>query len=362
MQGGIRTFKSSTGKSYKHKFTGNEKPGDVIAVEVGPIWSHNDFLKRKNEWQNMVPGWSMTGHWWTTVSCSMSVVQFKMAEVKKEVAKNPGPSSQKQPLNYLGFDYPENPSKDTNKNLTKDNSKKDLMKSKFSNIPTTPEDEQFVCPISQCIMEDPVITSCGHTFEHSYIKQWLGKNEHCPVCKKKINKDLVSNYSLKAIIESKYGNIKQKEEEKQFPEVKEEPELCYIALHGRTDYVFDVPYFQNRSKMDIFYLKKPHQNNKNQLFYKEKINENEFRILGKPQGDLCELAQDENNDLIIDKEIKRNTKFTLVDNILFCNDNICYISKNLYQGSHNLGNWGTKIGLNCDKNSLPLLVKFVPAL
>jgi len=133
MQGGTRTFKSSKGQSYKHNFTGKEKTGDVIAVEVGPIWSHNDFLKRKSEWVNMIPGWSMTGHWWTTVSGSMSVVQFKMGDIKKELAKNPQPSNQNQPQNQLGFvDYPDEPKKDT---------KKDLMKSKFSNIPTTPEDE-----------------------------------------------------------------------------------------------------------------------------------------------------------------------------------------------------------------------------
>jgi len=139
-------------------------------------------------------------------------------------------------------------------------------------------------------MEEPVITSCGHTFEKSYIEQWLSKNEHCPICKKKINKDLVSNFSLKAIIESKYGNIKKTQDVRELPQVKEEPELCYITLHGRDDYVFDVPYFQNRSKMDIFYRKKPSQNNKNQLFYKEKINQDEFRIFGKPQGDICELT------------------------------------------------------------------------
>jgi len=49
----------------------------------------------------------------------------------------------------------------------------------------------------------------------------------------------------------------------------------------------------------------------------------------------------------------------LEDNILFCNGNICYINRNLYQGNHGLGNWGTKISLNCDAGSVPLLVKFM---
>jgi len=276
MQGGTKTFKCLKGKSYSYKFTGNEQLGDTIAVEVGPIWSHNEFLKRKNEWASMIPGWSMTGHWWTTIPCSMSVVQFKMQDVKIEMAKKQEPSKQQQ--NQLGFvDYPEEP-------------KKELIKSKFANIPVTPEDELYICPISQCIMEDPVITSSGHTFERAFIQKWLNKNEHCPITKKKINKDLVSNFALKAIIEAKFGDIKQNQEVRVEKEVKYEPEFCYIALAGRDDYVFDAPYFQNKTKMDIFYRKKPNQNNKNQLFYKEKINDMEFHIFSKPQDDICELT------------------------------------------------------------------------
>ena len=36
--------------------------------------------------------------------------------------------------------------------------------------------EFLVCPITQEVMEDPVITSDGHTFERSAIEAWLGKN------------------------------------------------------------------------------------------------------------------------------------------------------------------------------------------
>jgi hypothetical protein len=74
-------------KVFNYKLTGNEKAGDTVEVEVGPVWSHNDFLARKHEWENKFPGWSMTGHWWTTVPGKMSVVQFKKngtVEEKKE--------------------------------------------------------------------------------------------------------------------------------------------------------------------------------------------------------------------------------------------------------------------------------------
>ena len=73
--------------------TGNEKKGDIIAVEVGPVWSHADFLARndKGEFKNLLASpWKMTGHWWTTVPGTMSVVQFVHEELveKKEVKKS----------------------------------------------------------------------------------------------------------------------------------------------------------------------------------------------------------------------------------------------------------------------------------
>jgi len=61
---------------------------EVKAVEVGPIWSHNDFLARKAEFANTQPGWEMTGHWTTTVPGKMSVVQYrKVAEPVVEYGK-----------------------------------------------------------------------------------------------------------------------------------------------------------------------------------------------------------------------------------------------------------------------------------
>jgi len=42
--------------------------GNIKTVEVGPIWSHNDYLARKDkEFANAQPGWELTGGWWTTV-------------------------------------------------------------------------------------------------------------------------------------------------------------------------------------------------------------------------------------------------------------------------------------------------------
>lgn len=48
-----------------------------MTVEVGPIWSHQNYLQRQGEWTNAQPGWELTGQWWTTVPGSMSVVQYR---------------------------------------------------------------------------------------------------------------------------------------------------------------------------------------------------------------------------------------------------------------------------------------------
>lgn len=82
-----------------YNFTGEEKAGDCINVEVGPVWSHNDYLKRKDEeWANLFPGWKLTGHWWTTVAGKMSVVQYKKQEetVKEE-------KKEEEPVNFCNL-------------------------------------------------------------------------------------------------------------------------------------------------------------------------------------------------------------------------------------------------------------------
>ena len=55
-----------------------EWEGMNMDVEVGPIWSHEDYLLRKDrEWANAIPGWELTGQWRTTIPGKMSVVGYK---------------------------------------------------------------------------------------------------------------------------------------------------------------------------------------------------------------------------------------------------------------------------------------------
>ena len=39
------------------------------------------------------------------------------------------------------------------------------------------EPEDFFCPILQCVMEDPVITTDGHTFERKAIEEWFSRGK-----------------------------------------------------------------------------------------------------------------------------------------------------------------------------------------
>ena len=62
------------------EITGNEKKDDQSTVEVGPIFSHHEFLERNDqgEFKDLLgPKWIMTNNWWTTIPGTMSVVEFK---------------------------------------------------------------------------------------------------------------------------------------------------------------------------------------------------------------------------------------------------------------------------------------------
>ena len=62
--------------------------------------------------------------------------------------------------------------------------------------------EAFVCPITQEIMQDPVITPHGMSFDRKAIIDWLCKDQTCPLTKKPLKKeDLITNYALKSSIQ-----------------------------------------------------------------------------------------------------------------------------------------------------------------
>jgi hypothetical protein len=86
------------------------------------------------------------------------------------------------------------------------------------NYPTTLscndiEYQSFVCPITQELMRDPVITPHGISFERNAILDWISKNPICPFTKKPLRKDdLITNYALKSSIQEYLKKISIKKE------------------------------------------------------------------------------------------------------------------------------------------------------
>jgi len=58
--------------------------------------------------------------------------------------------------------------------------------------------QNFVCPISHEIMQDPVMTPAGHTFERANIVEWLRMKRTCPVTRATLTIDkLAPNLALR---------------------------------------------------------------------------------------------------------------------------------------------------------------------
>ena len=62
---------------------------------------------------------------------------------------------------------------------------------------------QFVCPITGEVMEDPVSTVDGHTYERAAISRWLTMNRTSPMTGTPLpSADLVPAIALRQLIES----------------------------------------------------------------------------------------------------------------------------------------------------------------
>ena len=63
--------------------------------------------------------------------------------------------------------------------------------------------DEFFCPITCEIMQDPVITADGHCYERKEIENWLRNHDTSPKTNEKLeHKNLVPNHALKALIDS----------------------------------------------------------------------------------------------------------------------------------------------------------------
>lgn len=63
--------------------------------------------------------------------------------------------------------------------------------------------DEFRCPISLDLMQDPVIVASGHTYDRNSITQWINSGHHtCPKSGQKlIHMALIPNYALKSLLQ-----------------------------------------------------------------------------------------------------------------------------------------------------------------
>ena len=59
---------------------------------------------------------------------------------------------------------------------------------------------EMLCPIFQTIMEDPVMTMAGHTYERAAIESWLRNHNTDPVCRAEIPDTLIPNIAMRKMV------------------------------------------------------------------------------------------------------------------------------------------------------------------
>ena len=68
--------------------------------------------------------------------------------------------------------------------------------------------DEFYCPISFEVMEDPVSDAEGNTYECSVIEQWLALHDVSPLSNAPLaHKNLVPNRALKKLIEEAQARL-----------------------------------------------------------------------------------------------------------------------------------------------------------
>ena len=63
--------------------------------------------------------------------------------------------------------------------------------------------EAFLDPITQEVMQDPVMTTLGHTYDRHSIEEWLRNHNTDPMTNEMLpSKQLIPNHALRGMIQS----------------------------------------------------------------------------------------------------------------------------------------------------------------
>ena len=82
------------------------------------------------------------------------------------------------------------------------NPKLDTMKRRFNLYNNNQVPNEYICPITQDIMQDPVVISDGHTFERTAIEESFRINGLIsPMTRNRVNQQLISNIALRKRIQ-----------------------------------------------------------------------------------------------------------------------------------------------------------------
>lgn len=72
------------------------------------------------------------------------------------------------------------------------------------------ENDLLLCPISQELMTDPVMTPYGHCFQREHIEAWLLTNNTCPLTNNSLSKSqLVPCFIVKSLVEEHIKSLKK---------------------------------------------------------------------------------------------------------------------------------------------------------
>ena len=62
--------------------------------------------------------------------------------------------------------------------------------------------DDFLCPMSHAIMDDPVVAADGHTYERGMIVEWLRREGTSPMTRARMSADVRRNITLKRMIDA----------------------------------------------------------------------------------------------------------------------------------------------------------------